>query len=81
MNNFQGSTDNKNKEIAELKAKVDDLNNQIVENDQEINQVMITLEFNKNEVRDAQRRLEGAFKELNFSLSTFNDLHFDFDGT
>ena len=45
--------ESKNKEIVELKTKVDDLNNQIVEKDQEINQVVVALETSKNKMRDA----------------------------
>ena len=65
-----------NKEIIELKKKkkMDDLNNQIIEKDQEINQIVVTLETCKIEMRDAQRRMKGAFKELNHNRSALNDL-------
>ena len=48
MDNLHQGMENKNKEITKIKAKVDDLNKQIVKKDQEINQVMVALEINKS---------------------------------
>ena len=41
---------------------------------------MVTLETSKNKIRDAQKGMEGDFKELNYNRLALNDLYSDFDG-
>ena len=48
--NLQQGMENKNKDIIELKAQVEDLNEQIVKKGQEINQVVATLRTSKSKM-------------------------------
>ena len=53
IGNLYGKIKDKNKRIAELKQPMANFNCQLVEKDKEISDVRVTLNTNKEEMRDA----------------------------